>query len=67
VLGTILYSPDRKLAIVNGRIVGVGDDVNGARIIDITAAMVLLRDGKGRLRSLTLTGGAPASRADSVR
>ena len=30
VLGTILFSPDRKLAIVNGRIVGIGDDVNGA-------------------------------------
>ena len=29
-LGTILYSPDRKLAIVNGRIVGPGDEVNGA-------------------------------------
>jgi hypothetical protein len=66
-LGTILYSPDRKLAIVNGRIVGVGDDVNGARIIDITSAMVLLRDAKGRLRSLTLAGGVPASRPDSSR
>ena len=38
VLGTILYSPDRKLAIVNGRIVGPGDVVNGARIVDITPA-----------------------------
>ena len=54
VLGTILYSPDRKLAIVNGRIVGPGDAVNGARIVDITAGTVLLRDAQGRLRSLTL-------------
>jgi len=54
VLGTILYSPDRKLAIINGRIVGTGDVVNGARIVDITPATVLLRDAQGRLRSLTL-------------
>ena len=54
VLGTILYSPDRKLAIVNGRIVGPGDAVNGARIVDITPGTVLLRDAQGRLRSLTL-------------
>jgi len=54
VLGTILYSPDRKLAIVNNRIVGLGDTVNGARIVDITPGTVLLRDPQGRLRSLTL-------------
>ncbi len=54
VLGTILYSSDRKLAIVNGRIVGLGDVVNGARIVDIAAGTVLLRDAQGRLRSLTL-------------
>jgi hypothetical protein len=54
VLGSILYSPDRKLAIVNGRIVGPGDEVSGARIVDITPGAVLLRDARGRLRSLTL-------------
>ena len=59
VLGTILYSPDRKLAIVNGRIVGPGDDVNGARIVDITPTAVLLRDAQGRLRNLTLGGRTP--------
>jgi len=62
VLGTILYSTDRKLAIVNGRIVGVGDDVNGARIVEITPASVLLRDERGRMRILTL-GQAPPSPA----
>jgi len=56
-LGTILYSPDRKLAIVDGRIVGVGDEIRGARIVDITATAVMLRDGQGRLRRLAL--GAP--------
>lgn len=55
-VGAILYSPDRKFAIVNGRIVGPGDEVNGARIVDITLNAVLLRDAQGRLRSLTLGG-----------
>jgi len=54
-LGTILYSADRKLAIVDGRIVTVGDDVRGARIVDITPSAVLLRDGHGRLRRLGLS------------
>ena len=56
VLGTILYSPERKLAIVDGRIVSVGDEVKGAIIVDITPNTVLLRDGQGRMRSLTLGG-----------
>ena len=53
-LGTILYSPDRKLAIVDGRIVGIGDEVRGAQIVDITPTAVMLRDAKGRLRRLAL-------------
>ena len=55
VLGSILYSPDRKLAIVDGRIVGVGDDIRGAKIVEITAGAVMLRDAQGRLRQLTLS------------
>lgn len=54
VLGTILYSPDRKLAIVDGRIVGLGDEIRGARIIDITVNTVMLRDAEGRLRRIAL-------------
>lgn len=53
-LGSILYSPDRRLAIVDGRILGLGDEVKGALIVDITPTTVLLRDAQGRLRSLTL-------------
>jgi hypothetical protein len=67
VLGTILYSPDRKLAIVDGRIVGIGDGVKGAQIVDITQGMVLLRDEKGRLRSLTLAGAASAGPSPTPR
>jgi hypothetical protein len=58
VLGTILYSPDRQLAIIDGQIVGRGDEVRGARVIDITPRMVMLRDREGRLRGLTLGAGA---------
>lgn len=54
VLGTILFSADRKLAIVDGRIVGAGDQIKGARVVEITANSVLLRDGQGRMRILTL-------------
>jgi hypothetical protein len=57
VLGTILYSADRKLAIIDNRIVGVGDEVRGARVVEITAATVSLRDGQGRLRRLALGAG----------
>jgi hypothetical protein len=53
-LGTILYSPDRKLAIIDNQIVGVGDEVKGARVTEITAGAVLLRDAHGKLRRLTL-------------
>jgi hypothetical protein len=56
-LGTILYSPDRRLAIIDGRIVGPGDEIRGARVIDITSNAVTLRDAQGRLRRLTLGSG----------
>ena len=54
VLGTILYSPDRKLAIVDGDIVTTGDEVRGARVVEITPNAVMLRDGQGRLWRLGL-------------
>ena len=53
-LGTILFSPDRRLAIIDDRIVGIGDEVRGARVIEITSGAVTLRDGQGRLRRLAL-------------
>ena len=53
-LETILYGRDRTLAIVDGRIVEPGDELRGARVIEITASAVLLRDAQGRLRKLSL-------------
>ena len=49
----ILIASDRKLAIVDGRIVQPGDDVQGATVVDITATSIIVRDASGRLRSLT--------------
>jgi hypothetical protein len=59
VLGTILYSSERRLAIIDGHIVGLGDDVRGARVLEIEPTSVLLRDTGGRLRRLTLGASVP--------
>ncbi|MEP7304767.1 MAG: hypothetical protein ABJA98_04545 [Acidobacteriota bacterium] len=56
-LETILYSPERRLAIVDGRIVQVGDEIRGARIVDITPGAVFLRDSSGNPRTLSLAAG----------
>ena len=47
-LGTILFGSERRLAIVDGRIVGEGDEVRGARVVEISQNAVLLRDAQGR-------------------
>jgi hypothetical protein len=54
-LGTILFGPDRALAIVDGRIVGIGDEVRGARVLEITSNAVTFRDAHGKLRRLSLS------------
>jgi hypothetical protein len=54
-LGTILFGPDRALAIVDGRIVGIDDEVRGARVLEITSNAVMLRDAQGKLRRLSLS------------
>jgi hypothetical protein len=55
-LETILYGQDRRLAMVDGRIVATGDVVRGATIVEITANAILLRDSRGRLRRLVAGG-----------
>jgi len=48
---TILYSADRRLAIVNGRIVGVGDAVGDYTVADIEKGAVVFTAPSGdRLR-----------------
>jgi len=57
-LSGILFSPDRQLAIVDGRVVGRGDIVRGATVVEISEGAVLLRDSQGRLRRLSPGEGA---------
>jgi hypothetical protein len=59
VLETILYSSERQLAIVDGHILGLGDEVRGAKVVEIEPTSVLLRDAGGRLRRLTLGAQLP--------
>ena len=53
-----MYGPDRKLAVVDNRIVQVGDEIRGAVVVEIAPTAVLLRDAQGRMRRLSLGTGA---------
>jgi hypothetical protein len=57
-LKTILYSPERSLAIIDGRIVQPGDDVRGARVVAISPTAVVVRDRDGREARLQVGQGA---------
>ena len=46
-LDSILISPSRRVAVIEGQIVREGDSVAGARIISIRPYSVRLRGGKG--------------------
>ncbi len=53
-LRTILYAADRRLAIIDGRIVAPGDAVGDARVVDITAEAVFLKNQQGQTWRLAL-------------
>ena len=55
VVGAILFSPERKLAIVDGKILVVGDRLDSGVISEITRDGVLVRGAVGERRFL-LTG-----------
>jgi len=54
VVATILYSTDRRLAMVDGRIVRVGDRLGDATIIDIVPDAVIVESPARGRRSLSL-------------
>lgn len=56
VLQSTLISGKRRLAIINGRTVGVGDRVKHMTVVDILANEVVLRRGHRILRLALLTG-----------
>jgi hypothetical protein len=49
-VSSIMWSADRQFAVVEGHILGVGDSIRGARIVEIRADALIVRDGSGRLR-----------------
>lgn len=51
---SIVVSPQRRVAVINGRSLGVGDYIQGARVAAIDAYAVTL-DINGKRRQLTLT------------
>lgn len=53
---TIIVSPTRRLALINGRMVGIGDRVSGAKVIEILPYEVQLEyQGETRRISLVAT------------
>ena len=53
ILQTVLVSPERRNATVNGRLVRIGDAVSGMRVIEIREGAVVLQ-GNGEQRTLLL-------------
>lgn len=53
-LQTTLVSPTRKLAIINGRTVGLGDTIGGSVVTDIRSYEVVLKTSSGGVTTLRL-------------
>jgi hypothetical protein len=53
VLSSTLIARERRSAVINGRNVGIGDHVNGARIVEIQPTQVRLQH-QGRQITLSL-------------
>jgi hypothetical protein len=58
-VSSILFSRDRRLAIVSGRIVGVGESVGGYRVSDIEQAAVVFATPAGVRIRVSVHGVAP--------
>lgn len=59
VVASILYSPGRRLAVIDGRIVRPGDRAGRAKVIDILPKAVVLERSDGDRRVVELRGPAP--------
>jgi hypothetical protein len=55
------------LAFVNDHVVGVGDMIEGYRVIRIEAERITIRDPKGQLCVLELYGTAPVPFSDTIK
>jgi hypothetical protein len=54
VIASILHSPERRLAVVNGRIVRAGDRVGSQTIVEIQPRAVIVESTRGGRRLLEL-------------
>lgn len=55
VVSSILFSPDRRVALVDGRIVSVGDRVGSSIVLDIEPRAVVLASDEGRKERIEIT------------
>jgi hypothetical protein len=60
VVRSILFSANRRLAVVDGKIVGIGDALGTSRVVDITRDAVTFKTASGEQRRVALHG-RPAS------
>jgi hypothetical protein len=63
VVASILHSADRRLAVVNGKIVRAGDRVGSSTVVDIQPRAVVIESSRGARRLVELRAGAPIRRA----
>lgn len=55
---SILFSPNRRLAMINTSVVRVGESVAGWKVVDITREAVTLADSGGKQTTVSLRSGA---------
>jgi len=58
VVATILYSSDRRAAVVNGRVVRIGDTIGTSKVVDILPKAVIIESADGDRRTLDMKPGS---------
>jgi hypothetical protein len=59
VLTAILIAPDHRMAVINGKILHIGDQINATKVININDTNVDLESSNGKV-TLVLTGSSVA-------
>lgn len=60
VVASILYSSDRRIAMVDGRIVRIGDTIGRSKVVDILPKAVVIQSAEGERKTLELKSGLGA-------
>ncbi|MCP1728096.1 MSHA biogenesis protein MshK [Natronospira proteinivora] len=63
-LTSVLIAENRRLAVINGQVLRVGESVDGARLIRIDAGGVVIRHARGQ-ETLSLSSNLGISRSSS--